>query len=65
MGKHSRWTRRRIECPEGRGSHELLFELHDDAGKEVGRAISCDNPNLEDFTGGDCEWSCWEAVSEE
>ena len=65
MDKHSRWVRRRIECPEGRGKHELLVELHDDAGKEVVRAISCDNSALEDFAGGDCEWSCWDEASED
>ena len=65
MGKYSRWVRRQIECPEGRGKHELLVELHDEAGKEVVKAISCDNPHLEDFAGDDCECSCWEEVAEE
>ena len=65
MDKQSRWLRRHIECPEGKGKHDLLIELHDDRGKEVVSAISCDNPLLEDFAGGDCEWSCWEEVTEE
>ena len=65
MSKHARWVRRHIECLEGRGKHELMVELHDEGGKEVVRAISCDNPYLEDSAGGDCEWSCWEEVSEE
>ena len=64
MGEQSRWVRRQIECPEGKGEHDLLIALHDEGGKEVVRAISCDNPDLEDFAGGDCEWSCWEEVSE-
>jgi len=55
MGKHSRWVRHHVECPEGRCQHELLVELHDDAGKEVVRAISCDNPDLEDFAGYSCQ----------
>ena len=64
MGGQSRWVRRNIECPEGKGEQDLLIELHDDRGIEVVRAISCDNPLLEDFAGDDCEWSCWEEVSE-
>jgi hypothetical protein len=44
-----------MECPWGSGKQYLLLELHDGGGKEVVRAISCDNPNLEDFAGGDCE----------
>ena len=47
MDKHSRRVRRRIECPEGSGNHELLVKLLDGGGKEAVRAISCDNPDLE------------------
>ena len=65
MGKQSRWVKRRIECPEGKGENDLLIELNDDRGIEVVRAISCDNPLLEDFAGGDCGWSCWQEVREE
>jgi hypothetical protein len=64
MSKQSRWVRRNIECPEGKGEHDLLIASHDESGKEVVKAISCDNPDLEDFAGGDCEWSCWEEVFE-
>lgn len=65
MDINSRWVRRQIECPEGRGKHELLVELDEDGRREVVRAISCDNPYLEDFAGGGCQWSCWEEVTED
>ena len=65
MGKQSRWVKRHIECPEGKGENDLLIEFQDDRGKEVVRAISCHNPLLEDFAGGTCGWSCWQEVREE
>ena len=64
MGKRSTWVKRHIECPEGKGKHELLVELRDESGKEVVNAISCGNPYLQDLGGGDCQWACWEEVSE-
>ena len=65
MVGQSRWVRSHIECPEGKDEHDLLIALRDEGGKRVLRAISCDNRYLEDFTGRDYEWSCWEEISEE
>jgi len=42
----------------------LLVEYHmEDDGKETLRSVSCDNPYLRDYGGGDCDWSCWEKIS--
>jgi hypothetical protein len=41
----------------------LLVEYHmENDGKETLRSVSCDNPYLRDYGGGDCEWSCWEKI---
>jgi len=64
MVKKSRWVKLQIECPEGRGKHELLVELRAESGKEGVNSISCNNLYLRDLSGGDCQWSCWEQVSE-
>jgi len=64
MESQSRWVKRKIQCPQDMRPSYLLMEYHmGDDGKETLRSVSCDNPYLRDYGGGDCEWSCWERTS--
>lgn len=64
MGETHRWVKLQIECPKEKGMSELLLEWHDEEGTEVLNSMSCDNPKLRDLSGQDCDWACWESVSE-
>jgi hypothetical protein len=64
MGEKSVWVRRQIQCPEKRGESRLLLEWHIVDGEAALNGISCDNPQLKDLSGNDCEWSCWEQITE-
>jgi hypothetical protein len=55
----SRWEKRDITCPEGKGEGHLLVEWKQKRGKPVIESISCDNASLKDLSGTDCKWSCW------
>jgi len=63
MGEQSRWAKRRMKCPEGMGESDLLLEWCGESGEEVLNSISCDNLQLKDLSGRDCQWSCWEGIS--
>jgi hypothetical protein len=64
MESGSRWVKRRVQCPQDMRPSYLLVEYRmEDDGKETLRSMSCDNPYLRDYGGGDCEWSCWEKIS--
>jgi len=66
MDSPSRWVRREIQCPKDMRASYLLVEYRrGEDGKETLRSVSCDNPYLRDYGGGDCDWSCWEEVSPE
>jgi len=52
-----------MECPEGRGKAALLVEWRVERGEKVLHSISCNNPLLMDYSGGDCQWLCWEKIS--
>jgi hypothetical protein len=52
-----------MECPEGRGKASLLVQWRVERGKKVLHSISCNNPLLMDYSGGDCQWLCWEKIS--
>jgi hypothetical protein len=65
MEKQYRWVKRAIKCPEGRGESGLFLEWRVEGGEEILNSISCNNPELRDLSGRDCEWSCWERVSPE
>ena len=63
MENPSRWVKRQVQCPQDTRPSYLLVEYHrEDDGKETLRSVSCDNPYLRDYGGGDCEWSCWEKI---
>jgi hypothetical protein len=63
MKQGSQWSIRHRKCPEGRGKSELLLEWKVEKGKKVLRSISCDNPQLADYSGMDCRWACVEIIS--
>jgi len=66
MESQSRWVKRQVQCPQDMRPSYLLVEYHmEDDGKETLRSVSCDNPYLRDYGGGDCEWSCWEKIPAE
>jgi hypothetical protein len=65
MKKRSRWVKCRMTCPEGKGKGHLFVQWQTEGGKEVVNSIRCDNVYLTDFAGGDCQWSCWDKVSQE
>jgi hypothetical protein len=66
MESQSRWVKREIQCPQDMRPSYLLVEYHmENGGNETLRSVSCDNPYLRDYGGGDCEWSCWEKISAE
>ena len=65
MDSQSRWVKRQVQCPQDMKPSYLLVEYQmGDDGKETLRSVSCDNPYLRDYGGGDCEWSCWEKLAE-
>ena len=63
MESQSRWVKREIQCPQDMRPSYLLVEYRmENDGNETLRSVSCDNPFLRDYGGGDCEWSCWEKI---
>ena len=65
MAVQSKWVKCQMKCPEGRGEGHLFLHWHAKGEKKVLNAVRCDNMYLKDLSGGDCQWSCWEKVSEE
>ncbi len=63
MRQQSRWVRRFMKCPEGRDESELLLEWRLEKGGEILNSVSCNNLQLMDLSGSDCQWSCWETIS--
>jgi hypothetical protein len=63
MKQASQWSIRKRQCPEGRGKAELLLEWKVEKGRKVLHSISCDNPQLADYSGVECQWCCLEKVS--
>jgi hypothetical protein len=61
--QQSRWARRLIKCPEGRGESALFVEWRLEKDGEVVNSVSCNNLQLIDLSGSDCQWSCWEKIS--
>jgi hypothetical protein len=64
MARQSRWVRRKMRCPEGKGDTTLCLEWSSERGKEVLNSIRCNNICLKDLSGGDCKWSCWEKATQ-
>jgi hypothetical protein len=65
MATKPRWETRRVKCPEGEGTAELLVEWSEEGGQPVLRSVSCENPRLADIDNWDCKWSCWERLQAE
>jgi hypothetical protein len=63
MRQQSRWAKRLMKCPEGRGESALLVEWRLKKDGEVVNSVSCNNLQLIDLSGRDCQWSCWEKIS--
>jgi hypothetical protein len=63
MREQSRWVRYQMQCPEQRGASQLLLEWRVKSGGEVLNSVSCDNPQLKDLSGSECQWSCWEQIT--
>ncbi len=63
MRQTSRWSIRRLQCPEGKGKAGLLIEWGLEKGKKTVKSVSCDNPELHHFSGADCKWFCLEKIS--
>jgi len=63
MSEKSKWAIRQMRCPEEKGKTELLIEWKVEKGKKVLHSISCDNPQLMDYSGADCQWLCMKRIS--
>lgn len=64
MREQSRWVKYQMTCPEGRGESQLLLEWRVESGRESLKSVSCGNPRLRDLSGDNCQWSCWESITE-
>ena len=64
MAELTRWVKQTMKCPEGRGETQVFMEWLNQGGKQVLNSISCDNPQLRDLSGSDCQWSCWEEITQ-
>jgi hypothetical protein len=62
MAKRSRWVKREMTCPEGKGETTLCLEWSFQQGTEILNSISCTNICLKDVSGHDCQWACWQEV---
>ena len=63
MKQASKWSIRKKQCPEGRGKTDLLLEWKVEKGRKVLHSVCCDNPQLADYSGMDCQWACLELIS--
>ncbi len=62
--KKSIWKKCHIKCPEQRGDADLFLEWSIEKGRKILRSASCNNEQLLDLSGKDCEWSCWDEISQ-
>ena len=63
MSEERRWSRLQVKCRETERKTNLLVEWGKKDGKDFVNGITCDNPELADYGGRECEWSCWDEVS--
>jgi hypothetical protein len=64
MKQASNWSVRQRKCPEGRGEAALLLEWKVQKGRKILHSVSCDNPQLANYSGTDCQWRCMEKISD-
>jgi hypothetical protein len=62
VSQQSKRVRMAMRCPEGRGETRLLTEWQVQGEEAALNGVSCSNPQLKDYDGGDCQWSCWEKI---
>ena len=60
----TKWLKHNFECPEGKGQADLLSAWRVDYGIEVLIGVSCNNPQLKEQGGEDCQWSCLKEIEE-
>jgi hypothetical protein len=58
MGKQSQWAVRSMRCPEEDLTVDLLVEWKVEKGKKVLQSVSCNHPELTDYSGKACQWVC-------
>jgi len=63
MKQTSKWSTRKMKCPEGRGKVELLLEWEAEKGRKILCSVSCDHPQLIHYSGTDCKWFCLGKIS--
>jgi hypothetical protein len=63
MKQASKWSVRRMQCPEADCKTELLLEWKTEKGRKVLHSISCDHPRLLDYSGSDCQWHCLNKIT--
>ncbi len=63
MAEKSKWAVRHMECPEEKGKASLLIEWKVQKGKKVLQSVSCNHPQLIEYSGMDCQWLCIKKIS--
>jgi len=63
MAQDPKYFRHEINCPEKDDTVQLLSEWRTEDGQEILNGIGCNNSQLKDLSGADCQWSCWEQIS--
>lgn len=63
MLEKSTWVVRSMPCPEEKRRTELLLEWKVQKGRKVLHSVSCNCPQLVDYSGADCQWLCVEKIS--
>jgi hypothetical protein len=63
MSGKSRWEKKKVGCDGSDRENELLIEWRKtEGGKEEIGSVSCDDPKLTDYDGGDCDWTCIDGI---
>jgi hypothetical protein len=63
MNESKTWRKCKIKCPENFGDTELFAEWCIEKEGQVLKSLSCNNPKLRDLSWQDCNWSCWDEIS--
>ncbi len=63
MVAKSTWVVRSMRCPGEKRTADLLIEWRVQKGRKVLHSVSCNCPQLTDYSGGDCQWLCVEKIS--
>jgi hypothetical protein len=63
MSEKPRWETRRLTCPEGDYTAELLIEWREVGGRPTVQSVSCNNPKLRGLDNWDCRWTCLDELT--